>query len=274
VRIRVKGEKSVFASGTIIKSTPDESIILTSSSIIPRGFLEILVGPRAAEDVSGGLAQDPSIQTLGEVVDVDRARGVALIRFRPGRTLPASPIAPRNWKPSAGSPMTAIQGYSAGSIGILAQCWIIGLVKGQGDRDDYQAIECNLLPKQDSTGSGLFTSGPYGQGNLLAGVCNFSDAARKTGLYASPAMIYPILEKNGLSSLDHAEDPNLSIAPQLDFPIERVAPSARDSEPEGQGPTPLRVEAFEEVRLRAVERRVDAVDGKLDEILNLLKNPR
>lgn len=161
--------------------------------------------------------------------------------------------------------MIGLRGHLETQAPNLAPCRILGLVHAlrMDDGQGYEAVECNLQPTQIAEGSGLFTSSERGEGYLLAGVCNFSSPSSSAGLYASPRMIYPILDKNGLQDL-YAEDPNLSPAPEPGFPVKRTGPNAAAS---GGRLIP------DPDRLRAVEQRVDAIDGKLDEVLRLLKKP-
>ncbi|APW61198.1 sigma-70 family RNA polymerase sigma factor [Paludisphaera borealis] len=275
IQIQIEGEKTITASGTVISSTPKETIILTSARIFPPGAAKISVNFTAAirMDISNWVS---TIQTVGELIDSDLTRNVALVRIVPGRVLPASPIVPRNWKPKPGMNVATMRGFGGSVSGIFVQGPILGLVKGESDNAGYEAIECNLLPKQASVGSGLFTQEPLDNTYFLAGVCNFTDPQKNTGLYASPEMIYHILNKNGLSSLYQTEDPNLNSAPEPGFPLQRIGPNAgapTSEQPSAQeSAAPVSGSAGAD-RVRKVEQRVDAIDGKLDEIIRLLKKP-
>jgi hypothetical protein len=223
-------------------------------------------------------------EAAAELIDRDLIRNVALLRIRPGRVLASSPIVPPNWEPKPGMSMTAAQGIVKGLFGEPKDCSILSLSKGLSHDPAYEAITCDVDSRR-GFGGGLFTKAPYRKGNLLAGVCNFSAPNEKTMLYASPRMIYPILDKNGLSSLYQEEDPNLSPAPEPDFDLQEVVEptngfgpiddSPASKQPAPQGPPHEARPAGKEVsgadRLRAVEQRVDAIDGKLDEVLRLLK---
>ncbi len=230
VQIRVEGKKSVTASGTVISSTSKETIVLTCASIFGPEPGGITIDLRGDENPQAGSPFAVSINpTPGELIDRDPIRNVALVRIRPGRALTASPIVPGNWRPRPSMTVNVMQGASESLIGKFVQSTIVDLLKGEGDHSDYEAIECNLLPKQIASGSGLFTQegegGGRGQG-FLAGVCNSSDVEKGTGLYASPRMIHAILDRNGLSSLYDAEDPRISPAPAVDFSLRRLGPGA------------------------------------------------
>ena len=108
VRIKVHGQGSIgFGSGTIIYSTPEESIILTCAHIFKTGTGRISA-PRGSPGrsrstsstaTSAGRKQNQVHYTNetfdGEAIDYDFARDVGLIRIRPGRRLPYARVVPR-----------------------------------------------------------------------------------------------------------------------------------------------------------------------------------
>jgi hypothetical protein len=61
---------------------------------------------------------------------------------------------------------------------------------------NYEAIECDVAPKEGRSGGGLYTMDGY-----IVGVCNFAEPQGNHGLYATPRSIYRILDKNDLASL-------------------------------------------------------------------------
>ena len=100
VRIKVIGSRSTgFGSGTVVHSTPEESLVLTCAHIFkidgrkptaPAKFpRKIMI------DLFDGKLQGQKVNYLesveGEAVDYDFTRDVGLIRMRPGRRLPALP---------------------------------------------------------------------------------------------------------------------------------------------------------------------------------------
>ena len=60
----------------------------------------------------------------------------------------------------------------------------------------YEAIECDVAPKQGRSGGGLVHDDGY-----IAGVCNFAEPQGNHGLYATPRSIYSLLDRNNLTAL-------------------------------------------------------------------------
>ena len=56
---------------------------------------------------------------------------------------------------------------------------------------NYEAIECDVAPKEGRSGGGLYTIDGY-----VAGVCNFAEPQGNHGLYATPRSIYSLLDRN------------------------------------------------------------------------------
>jgi hypothetical protein len=221
VRITVKDRGSLgFGSGTIIESTPEESIILTCAHIFtvkgrqPRADqfnLPVLV------ELFDGKLGGPGGQTVrplgkpmpGEVIDYDFDRDVALVRIRPGTVVPSARVVPQHWQPKARMSM-----YTVGcSHGEDATAWNTVIFAPTSryqvpGKRNYEAIECQHSPKQGRSGGGLFTEDGY-----VAGVCNFAfDPSVGRGLYASPNSIYAILDRNDMSYLYEYRAPR---GPQL-----------------------------------------------------------
>ena len=61
---------------------------------------------------------------------------------------------------------------------------------------NYEAIECDVAPKEGRSGGGLYTMDGY-----VAGVCNFAEPQGNHGLYATPRSIYSLLNRNHLAAL-------------------------------------------------------------------------
>lgn len=209
VRIKVHGAGAIgFGSGTIIASTPQESLILTCAHIFkydsgpqdpPSRFRR-----RITIDLFDGSLGGPKNNQVhytqetfaGEAVDYDFSRDVGLIRIRPGRRLPAARVVPPYWKPAPRMGMVTV-GCSEGHD---ATAWNTVIVnpafRGLAGQDSYEAIECMIAPKQGRSGGGLFTSDGY-----VAGVCDFAEPRGNHGLYAAPKSIYHILDRNKLMAL-------------------------------------------------------------------------
>lgn len=210
VRVRARTPGAIgFGSGTVIDGSPDGAIILmcahtfqtAGDRLNPLGYpypIEVelfdgaLGGPRGQQVTATGERFE------GELIDADFGRDVALVRFRPGRALAASPVVPPSWSPRAGMRMTAV-GCSRGQD---ATAWSTVITAPSMDtpldgKPDYRAIECRYSPAQGRAGGGLFTEDGH-----VAGVCNFAFAPKvDRGLYAAPASIYRMLDRSGLSSL-------------------------------------------------------------------------
>jgi len=257
VRIKVQGPDSVaFGSGTIIRSTPEESTILTCAHT----FL-IEGGPQpsparfprkvSVDLFDGNLVgqQVHAIETVpGRVIDYDLGRDVGLLSIRPGRRLPASPVVPPGWEPKAGMVLTTV----GCSLGNDATAWStkvlrpdLAAVKDRAERE-YSGILCQYAPQQGRTGGGLFTSDGY-----VAGVCNFAEPESDRGIYAAPGSIQRILHKNMM--IDLGRPPGAPYPPALD-PTPEPA-QAGPSRPDLDG------------RMRDMER-------KLDRIIEALRVPR
>lgn len=206
VRIKVHGSGAIgFGSGTIIHSTPDESLVLTCAHIFkmegqrpppPSKF------PRKITiDIFDGKLKGQQVHAVekgipAEVLDYDFALDVGLVRFRPGRRLPSSRVVPAHWTPKASMGMTTV-GCSEGQDATAWSTRILNpKMRGLSGNPKYEAIECTNAPLQGRSGGGLYTSDGY-----VAGVCNFAEPKGNRGLYATPESIYSILDRNQLAAL-------------------------------------------------------------------------
>jgi thiol-disulfide isomerase/thioredoxin len=207
VRIKVHNQGTTgFGSGTIIHSTPKESLILTCAHIFK------LDGPRQAPPAKFPLRLTIDLfdgnlvgQTVhyanetfeGEAIDYDFARDVGLIRIRPGRRLPSARVIPAHWKPQAKMAMITVgcsEGHDATAWStMIRNPGLRGILSGNST---YEAIECTSAPKQGRSGGGLFTTDGY-----VAGVCDFAEPRGNHGLYASPRSIHHLLDRNNLTAL-------------------------------------------------------------------------
>jgi len=208
VRIKIMGPHSTgFGSGTIIHSTPEQSLILTCAHIFklegrrqasPAEFPRKIVIDLFDGKLRGtNPAQVGYLESVdGKVVDYDFDRDVGLIRIRPGRKLPASRVVPTQWVPRSPMKMLTL-GCSEGND---ATAWSTKILNprmhGLSGNPAYEAIECWNAPKQGRSGGGLFTADFY-----IAGVCNFAEPRGNHGLYATPRSIYQILDRNKLAAL-------------------------------------------------------------------------
>ncbi|MDB5350487.1 MAG: trxA 2 [Planctomycetota bacterium] len=217
VRIKIDNPHShsvEFGSGTIIRSTPDETIILTCAHIFkiqearrqypPNKFplkIEVHLSDGMLRKQSSGDARTgyrAGVHMVdrypGEAMDYDFTGDVGLIRIRPGKRLPATPVVPASWTPKPKMRMTTV-GCSSGQDATAWSTWITNPFVGSVDGfANYEAIECAYAPKQGRSGGGLYT-----QDGMLAGVCDFAEPKGGHGLYATPRTIYKLLDRNSLT---------------------------------------------------------------------------
>jgi thiol-disulfide isomerase/thioredoxin len=209
VRIRVIGSRSTgFGSGTVISSNEHESLILTCAHIFkidgrkptpPKQFPR-----RIMIDLFDGKLKgtDPArvhfVESVeGEAVDYDFTLDVGLIRMRPGRKLPASRVVPTSWDLQSRMKVLTV-GCSEGRDAtawhtVVRRPRIQNFLSGN---PNYEAIECDIAPKEGRSGGGLYTIDGY-----VAGVCNFAEPQGNHGLYATPRSIYSLLNRNRLAAL-------------------------------------------------------------------------
>ena len=195
VRIRVIGSRSTgFGSGTVIYSTPEESLILTCAHIFkidgrkqapPEKFprrikIDLFDGKLKGTDP----AQVHFAESVdGEAVDYDFTLDVGLIRMQPGRQLPASRVVPASWDLRSRMKVLTV-GCSEGRDAtawhtVVRRPRIQNFLSGN---PNYEAIECDVAPKEGRSGGGLYTIDGY-----VTGVCNFAEPQGNHGLYATRA---------------------------------------------------------------------------------------
>ena len=132
-----------------------------------------------------------------KAVDYDFTLDVGLIRMRPGRQLPASRVVPASWELQSRMKVLTV-GCSEGRDAtawhtVVRRPRIQNFLSGN---PNYEAIECDVAPKEGRSGGGLYTIDGY-----VAGVCNFAEPQGNHGLYATPRSIYSMLDRNQLASL-------------------------------------------------------------------------
>jgi RNA polymerase sigma factor (sigma-70 family) len=274
VRVRTvlaRNPKSiVFGSGTIIHSTPEESLILTCAHIFrPDGKLEAPPSPPTNDysrnvkvDLFDGKvnvhgdkpAQIHFLESLvGETLDFDFALDVGLIRIRPGRKLPASRVVPYHWNPQAGMKMLAV-GCSEGQ-GPTAWDTKIVNPRVRLANSSYEGIECTVAPKQGRTGGGLFTTDGY-----LAGVCNFAEPRANYGLYAESHSIHNLLDRAHLAFL-YEDEPARPAAADFGELITRTD----EKQDRQESPSP----PVDDLKARLPSPPVDDLKARLDESVHV-----
>lgn len=211
IMIHNPGVSTGFGSGTIIHSTPEESIILTCAHIFhiegartqphPKRFprkisIDLFDGElRKSNENSAGMVHTAQRRIPGEAIDYDFTHDVGLIRIRPGRRLPATPVVSADWKPELRMPMITV-GCSEGNDATAWSTHITNTHVGGSEigMGRYEAVQCEHRPKQGRSGGGLYTTDGY-----LAGVCDFAEVHGNRGLYATSRVIHRILDKNNLT---------------------------------------------------------------------------
>jgi thiol-disulfide isomerase/thioredoxin len=222
VRIKVRdGSTLGFGSGTVIGSDSEESTILSCAHIF-----KIRSPPRTPSEFKNPISVDlfadlgaeirlPAQleyvgQTFtGEVIDYDFTRDVSLIRIRPGKKLPYSPVVPVGLTPTIGEMMISL-GCSHGKDATAIATKVTEVDVGLSDHKGYNGFACDFIPAQGRSGGGLYVSS-YAASNhyQVAGVCDFAEPRNRVGLYASPRSIHAILERNNLLSLCAEPDTDL-----------------------------------------------------------------
>ncbi|MDG3005176.1 thioredoxin domain-containing protein [Paludisphaera mucosa] len=207
VRIKVYNGGSIgFGSGTIISSTPEESIILTCAHIFKldgrkQATPDKFPNKIAIDLFDGRLKGQQQLTCVeegipGKAVDYDFGTDVGLIRIRPGRRLPFARVVPAHWQPQERMHMYTVgcsEGHDATAWSTLITKAPTRMLRGN---DQHLAIECTHAPKQGRSGGGLYTDNGY-----VAGVCNFAEPQGDRGLYAAPESIYKLLDRNKLAAL-------------------------------------------------------------------------
>jgi hypothetical protein len=206
IHIQMGGGGEGLGSGTIIYSSPEESIILTCAHIFHvdgsrQQYAPSQFARRISVDLFDGQLHSwnpavvhPIETVAGKAIDYDFGLDVGLIRIRPGRKLPASMVVPPSWSPRRGMPMTTV-GCSEGRD---ATAWSTSItnptIRGMVGNNRYEAIECDHAPRQGRSGGGLYTLDGY-----IAGVCDFAEPRGRHGLYAAPRSIHRLLDKHNLT---------------------------------------------------------------------------
>ena len=296
VRIRIPMTEKPwgFASGAVIRSTPGESIILTSAhgfegSKVNRSVVGGYEGKILVDLFDGKLtARKPAQVTcsdhdlIGEIIECDFAADVALIRIRPGRTLPASRVVPDDWTPRDNMTMIAL-GCTHGNDATAWTTTILNpkislLMASAPNRGDaslrgvgqqIELLECAHEPRSGRSGGGLYTID-----GLVAGICNYADPNKHVGYYARPEAIRQLLDRNGLASVHRREAARTWTASEsvVEVPTAEVAATENGPSHAAGGPPPsLPPEPAPAPLASDGERRLAEVERKLDRILKALE---
>ncbi len=196
-----------FGSGTVIYSSPEETIILTCAHIFrvgkgsaqprPDKFnlpIEVQLFDGILHGTEPARVHYKGESYRGQAIDYDFVGDVGLIRIRPGKRLKVSPVVPADWVPREKTRMTTV-GSSAGRDATAWTTWITKTrVSGLVEYPNYEATECAYAPIPGRSGGGLYTID-----GMVAGVCDFAEPTGGHGLYASPRTIHKLLDRNKLT---------------------------------------------------------------------------
>lgn len=269
IRSASRPNSPAHSLGTVVASTPEASFVVTRAD-----DKDIVPGPAAGRWQVLGEIQVAGM--VGESIDVE-ARGLALIRFRPGRVLPVANVVPKNQPLSIGQEMVLVDrldpghGPSTRPARILELSGTEPAQRPAAGPPGVLVVMCDLAPSGAvNHGAGLFMKQPEGAEPLavLAGVFR-TGFLQSGGLFIGPEAIHRLLNRNGLGRPVGPE----STTP----PPTAIIPPHTKAEPPAEAP-PLPVMRSQEAppaqeahRIGRVERRVDEIDRKLDQILEALK---
>lgn len=192
VRVVVDEQTSrAYGSGTIISSTPTETLVLSCAHIFRhksrQGSIYIDYFNRPWRG-----------RYEAELIASDSESDVSLLKFFPKDRLPHATIAPLGFPLSRGMALTSA-GCSEGTSTTLESCSITAINRYLGPPN----IECDNIPDQGRSGGGLFTSQGY-----VIGVCTAADPSEKKGLYAGLKTVQTLLDHHQLSSIYQSSQPS------------------------------------------------------------------
>jgi hypothetical protein len=196
VRITAVTIKGVATgSGTIIDGDATGALVMTCAHVLRGASATFRVEVFGPGLVSGRSIGPAVASFLGTAFDRDDRLDVGLIRFRPGRDLVASPLAPESWAPDPAISLCSV-GCSQGADPSAFPERFARRVELTGGSGKYSGLQCDREPAHGRSGGGLFN-----QAGELVGVCDMANSAERCGYYASPESLREILRRNGLVEL-------------------------------------------------------------------------
>ena len=315
VRIKIKHSATQwsFGSGTVVVSNPRESLVLTCAhhfrpewaderaTAQPRPPVTIdLFGGKLIQPNGKGPAQlgctTPDLPA--EVVAVNFARDVAVVRFFPGKLLPVAPIVDRGWTPERGMKLITTgcshgRDLTAWDTKVLDNA--LACLNGP-DSSPMAMIRCQYELAPGRSGGGLFT--PEGE---LVGMAAVASPPDRAGMYIRPDVLRAMLKAVSRDSIQ-IELPNeeLFSRPSVDLSRpgadqgDRMPPAVVEEragmenvivsgEPEAvpglnqQPPPPVLDEGnpagVVRVSARPDQQRLDELERKLDKVIEGLRPP-
>ncbi len=265
VKNHLSGKEWGFASGTVIASTPEAAYILTvDHAFRNKDGRKFAIGkplPKLSVDLFDGKlrSKNPAQLTCitrdlsAELVAIDHAEKFALLRIRPGRVLPVTPLVAATWKAVKGMNL-----YTTGcSHGEDATAWNTQILDPRVKMNDnesgsFDTIKCQYQPAEGRSGGGLFTTEGY-----LVGICNFADPNEHVGLYRGPDFLASLAQSlfKGVNGTDLDLDRLQAHSPRTTLIPGRPVPA-------GQG-TPQVAAPVPDPRLVNLERKLDRIIERL-----------
>lgn len=185
VRVRIEGMDGVnFGSGTIIRSQPGRTVILTCGHI----FRELKPNAKIEVDIFDGTQTETFV---GKTIGYDLEGDVGLLSIATDTALAASPIAGLLDEVRVRQGVYSI-GCGGGDPPSREDVFVTALNRYLGPDN----IECTGQPLQGRSGGGLFNN----EGDVV-GVCVAVDPRDKRGLYAGLQVIHELLAKHELADL-------------------------------------------------------------------------
>ncbi len=189
VRIIVDdGRTRTFATGTVIRSVPGETLVLSCSHLFER------VSRRARTAIEFyGASDSPALSS--ELVARDPDADVSLLRVSTERVFPTALIASPQFTLAPGKSAISV-GCDNGQPASVRRMRITAVNRYHG----APTIECSGEPVEGRSGGGLFNE--FGE---LIGVCLARDPAEKRGIYGGLAAVHRLLDRQGLAALYQAK---------------------------------------------------------------------
>jgi len=303
--VRVKISHSTkewsFGSGTVVSSTPAESLVLTcahhfrpawddeQANSRPKPPITIdLFGGELIQANKTGPAQLPCTERdwPTELVALNFGQDVAILRFQPKKTLPAARIVPQSWVPETGMKLISTgcshgNDVTAWSTVVLDPSYLLF----RPGEENMLMTKCQYQLTGGRSGGGLFT--PEGD---LVGLAAFAEPNEKAGLYVRPQVIRAMLKAVSQKSIqielsaDDLEDrrpaagssPEAQVVPPPSPVIVAPAEAPREVavELEASVPTTEHLPAPPQQAMGEQDRRLNELERKIDRILeHLEKSP-
>jgi hypothetical protein len=196
VRIVVDDGKSrSFGTGTVIRSVPGETIVLTCAHL----FQGVSKHAKTSVEFFGSTNR---VRLAGEVLARDSEADVCLMRVTSDQAFPTARVAGKSAMPAAGQATSSV-GCDNGADPTVRHMKVTAINRYVG----APTIECSGEPVEGRSGGGLFN-----QSGDVIGVCSARDPADHRGIYGGLAAIHTLLDRNSLASLYQPKSADSGIA--------------------------------------------------------------